>query len=270
MPSRRTRRQFLAGAAAAASAGTAGCTGSELTETAPIDRTVAVDGVAELAVSATVGDVEVRGADREDVRVTGRKRAASERDLEELTLAERREGDRLTLHRDGEDQWLPFRGTTGKLELQVEVPRDLRVAEVLTSTGVVDVRDVTGPVELSATTGEVRAEAVDGAVSAAATTGDVAVDGTLAAAEVTTGRVDATVRGLADPAEVEATTGEVELALAPDLDVAAALETDTGSVTVGDAFDYERDGDGGVATLGDGTRSLSVSATTGQVTLSTL
>lgn len=268
-----TRRGLLAGATAAL-AGLAGCSSIvDRDEREEIDRTFDVADVDALSVATRTGDVDVRGADRSDVRVTGVKRAASQEAIDALQLQATRAAGTLDLSTTVEGEpWPVGFWRTPRLDLTVEVPRDRRVERAEATTGDVDVRDVRGPIVAETDTGDVDVSGVRERLVAEADTGDVAVDGEEVDRLTTdTGGVDATIRGLASPATIETDTGDAAVALAADLDVTVSVSVDTGEADVGDGFDSVRIQDGsGEVVLGDGSGALTVTTDTGDVTLRTL
>lgn len=274
MPTATTRRGLLAGASAATLASLAGCFLVERDERETFERTYGVDGLDSLSVRTDVGDVDVRAADRADVHVAGEKLAASEDAIDALELREQRAAGTLELSTAVEGEpWPVGFWRTPQLNLTVEVPRSLWVERAEADTGDVDVRDVQGPIDAEADTGDVTLAGTRGRVTAEADTGDVSVDGGRVRRLATdTGDVDATVRALDAPAEVQTDTGDATLTLARDLDVTVSVSVDTGDISV-DSEEFDSvviEDDSGEVVLGDGSAGLSVRTDTGDVWLSTV
>ena len=271
-----TRRRLLGGIGAALVAGLAGCTGATpfVGKRIEDDRTIATEDATALAVDARVGDVTIRGEERDDVDVDILKQSSSVAgDLSKLDLAVEREDGRLTLatRYDGDSSLL---GGTPTMDLTIRVPRSLRVAEIAASVGDVRVEDVTGDLEVSTSVGDSTIENVDGAVTAEASTGDVTIEGASAVGDVSAsvGDLDLAVPAIDGDTTFETSTGDIDAALSPDLDAELAAEAGVGDVTVDglslqDGTQTESTATG---TLGDGGPDLDVETSTGDVHLSAL
>lgn len=284
-----TRRRFLAVGASAALAGLAGCLGGERTAEETVTRTVDPADASGISIAGEIGDVVVRGDDRDDVSVEGIKRAGDEDALDQVSLSVERQDDAIDVaaenEHDGGGLFLP--SVPPLIDLTVTVPADLRVTSADADTGDVDVQDVTGPTDVTANTGDIdlsdvsgdvtartdtgdqRIARVDGIVTATADTGDVTVrEATLDEATADTGDVTAEIQGLDEDARVATDTGDVDLTLPSSLDVGIEVSVDTGDITVrgldGGTVETE---DSYETSLGNGTRMLSVETNTGDVTL---
>jgi hypothetical protein len=271
-----TRRRLLSGGGAALLTALAGCSGATpfVGKRESYGRTLPTDGVDRLAVETAVGDVRVTAADRDDVAVEVVERAGSlGADLSALAFESERVDGRLDLRSvwRGDDSGF---GGRPAMDLDVRVPRSLAVERVRADVGQVTVEGVAGDVDAEAGTGDAVVRGVAGAVTAVSDTGDVTVrsPGALAGAEADTGDVDVEAPVLAGDVRVETDTGDVSLALSPDVDAELAARTDTGDVTVeGLSLSDATRGEALVTgVLGDGTRSLTAVADTGDVTVTAL
>lgn len=271
-----SRRRLLAGVGAAAAAGLAGCSGATpfVGKRIEDDRTIATEGATALTVDARVGDVTIRGEDRDDLHVRLVKQSSSVGvDLSKLDLTVDREGDQLELatRYTGDSSLL---GGQPSMDLTVVVPRSLRVAELAASVGDVLVEDVTGDLAVSVSVGETTIENVDGAVTAEASTGDVHIKGASAVGDVSAsvGDLDLAVPAIDGDATFETSTGDIDAALSPDLDADLAAETSVGDVTVEGLSlrNSSRTEQSVSGTLGDGGPTLGVETNTGDVHLSAL
>lgn len=292
MTSSTTRRRLLASAGTVGLGAIAGCSLLERDEHATVSRQFDAADLGTLAVDSTAGAVAVRGHDGEAIRLRADKRAASEDGLDALSLAGRRDGDRLVVETDrgsGPEPlgWLK----TPTMELEVEVPPGVAVERVATDAGGIEVDGVAGPLEAVARHGDVYVGSIEGAVdvrsnagnvtvrdatgSIAARTavGDVTVDGVIDRLRSDAGEIAATVRGLGEDPSIRSAAADVSLALAAELDV--TIETD---VALGD-LDVHGDGLEAVAAeaadsvrvvVGDGSERLVVETDTGEVTVTTL
>lgn len=271
MTKQQSRRRFLAGSGAVAAGLLAGCLGGERDERESFERTVD-GGVAELTVETEIGSVEIRGTDREDVHVAGEKVGTSQADLDDLELREHRDGDRLFLERyyDGEDSWLSL-DREPKLDLTIEVPRSIAIDRVESDNGDLDVEGIDGTVRALTDNGSVRVSDVSEPVTVDVDNGDVTLDGGVESVTSDNGEVDATIRSLADVAELSTDNGDVTAALATDLDVDVTVETDNGELTVEEGFeDVTRSEERVEFSVGEGSSSLDVTTDNGDVTIETI
>lgn len=268
-----TRRGLLAGIGATALAGLAGCTGATpfVGKRIEENRTIATEDATALSVDARVGDLIVRGEDREDVAVEMLKQSSSVGgDLSKLDLAVDRGGDRLSLatRYTGESSLL---GGTPTMDLTIRVPRSFRVASLSASVGDVTVEDVTGDLSVDASVGDTTIRNVDGAVSARTSTGDVQIEGASAVGDIRTdvGDLDLAVAAIDGATTFETSTGDIEAALAPELDAELAAEASVGDVTVEGLTlqNGTRTESAASGTLGDGGPTLRVETSTGDITL---
>lgn len=288
MPIVTTRRRLLASAVTVAST-LAGCGLFDRDETASVVRTYDADATDALAIETGTGDLAVRRHAGQEVRVHGRKRAASEDAVEALGLAGRREAGRLALEteREGRDGPLDWRRTP-KLDLQVEVPEGVAVDRAVTDAGDLEVEGVAGPLEARSGAGDVYVAEIDGAVdvrtesgaaiardvagpiAARSESGDVTVDGVIDSLRAQTGSITATIRGLSDDPWIGGAAADVSLAVARSLDVTVAA----------DVSDVDLQGDGLRAVsaaassievvVGDGGERLRIETETGEVSITTV
>jgi hypothetical protein len=271
-----TRRGLLGGIGAAVVAGLSGCTGATpfVGKRIEEDRTIAVEDATALAVDARVGDVTVHGETREDVAVHMVKQSSSVAgDLSKLDLATERSDDRLTLatRYTGDTSLL---GGTPTMDLTIRVPDSLRLADIGASVGDVQVEDVAGDLHVDSSVGDVTVEGIDGAVSARASTGDVTVRGASAVGDVRAdvGDLDLDVSAIDGDTTFETSTGDIEAAVAPEVDAELVAEASVGDVTVEGLTlqDGTRTESSASGTLGDGGPTLRVETSTGDVNLSAL
>lgn len=267
---------MLSGGAVAALTALSGCSGltpfvgqrTEETRTVPVEDATAVD------VGVDVGDVTLRGTDRDDVQVRLVKQASSVTvDLSKLQLRVERAGDELRFLSEwtGGDSLF---GGAPSLDLDVAIPRSFAVASIETAVGDIEATDATGDVTAQSRVGDVHLHRVDGAVTASSRTGDVTVrePGRLDGADTRTGDVTVDVPAIEGDTLLESRTGDVEAALAPDLDAELTARTDTGDVSVsgvGLTAGARRE-TLVTGTLGDGGPALTAETTTGDVTVTSL
>ncbi|NHN41487.1 DUF4097 family beta strand repeat protein [Halorubellus sp. JP-L1] len=270
-----SRRRLLAGTGTALAAALAGCSGLTpfVGKRQESSRSVGVEGVSALSAVVDVGDVSVRSADRDDVRVDVVKQSSSvNADLSKLEFRVERPSDRVRLR----GEWTGDSGLSGQpsLDLDVVVPRSLAVTRVRTDVGDVDVEDVRGDVRARTSTGDVTLRSVSGTARAETSTGDVVVgdvDG-FDGAESSTGDVDVEIPSIDGDTTVETSTGDVSAAIGAGMDADVRASTNTGDVAVGNlALDDASVGETSASgTLGGGGPLLRFETRTGDVRLETL
>lgn len=213
--------------------GLAGCisTGAARDVSDEIDETIDAD-VDDLVIETTAGSITVVASDRDDIAVDGEKHAASEADLDALTLEQTIEEGTLSLVADTDDVDTSLFGLqlrpNPKLDLDIEVPQSVSLSAAETVAGTIDIEGVSGPMSVGATAGAVSLSSIDGAVSIEVTAGDIDVDDVDGPvdAEATAGRVSLSTIG--DDATVETTTGDVNV---HGVDGDLTVETTVGSVS---------------------------------------
>ena len=289
-----TRRGLLGAVATTGLLGLAGCTGStpfvgrQLEET----RTIPLEGAETLAIDTDIGEISVTSVDRDDIHLDIVEQSSSIRtDLDDLTLEIERTDGRLELRSawDGSEGWFSSRPA---MDLDVEIPRELHLERVDTSTGRITVRDVEGDLTATASTGRVDVSDVDGSVTAetstgrievADVTGTVTADASTGRVEVrdvgrlgdvttSTGRIDVEVPAIDGDTTLSASTGRITAAIGRDLDAELRASTNTGGIDVGDLPLEERirRDDRLEGRLGDGGPTLRIETSTGRISLSAL
>ena len=274
MPRDTTRRKLLGGLAATGTAALAGCTGATPFVGRRIEETETVDPADATAIEIVgrVGDLSIVGTDRDTVHLDVEKQTSSLRtDLEAFHLRSETVDDVLAFSSEYEAD-LGWFESQPRMNLDVELPAELAVERLRTSTGRIAVRDVLGDLEAESTTGGVRISNVDGAVAAEATTGSVRledVDG-FVRAETTTGGIEA--RDVEGVEHLSTTTGSVDAALSTDLDAELVIATNTGGIDV-DGLDIDEEvstSDEVRGTLGEGGPRLRITTTTGSISVTAL
>lgn len=289
-----TRRRLLGGCGVAGVAALAGCSGSTPLVGRQLESSETIDPADSEMVSVEVvsGDVTIDGDDRDDIDLDIVKQSSSIRtDLKELHFEYDHDGDTLELRSDwdGSEGWFRSRPS---LDLDIAMPRELAIDRIDTSTGRVTVRNVEGEMSLDTTTGRVTAENVDGSVIGDTTTGRVTIEditgtasadtttgrieihdvGRIGDLSATTGRISTDVPAIDGDTTISALTGQVTAAIDPDLDAELVVETNTGSISVDNlAIDGGvREDDRVTGTLGEGGPTLTISTSTGRISLERL
>jgi hypothetical protein len=126
-----------------------------------------------ITVVARVGDVDIVGSDRPDVRLTTMERRSVWGGGHVKVLGD---AARLRLDDgcDGVPSGVPFVHRSCRVRYRLEVPRDTAL-RVVDGTGAIRVEDLRGATDLHSSTGPVRATGVSGPLRVRADTGDVRV-----------------------------------------------------------------------------------------------
>jgi|GEM_PF-3513801 len=268
---RHTRRAVLGSLAAV---GLEGCTGrlggdaEQTTETT--ERTLSA--VPEtLSVTNDVGPVSVTGEDRSDVQIELTCRGDPDR-IERLAFSVQRDGSSVSLAGETDNDGLIQNDSGLSLSIAVRLPTSVAVERVETTVGDVTLTGVGGDPTVASTASELTVRSVDGFVSAETTTGDVTVRdvGGLDSVEATTGDLALDVPSLRSDSSITTTAGDVELAVAPDLDATVSVSADAGDVTVSGlplTRTEQTTGTTASGTLGGGDDRLDVETDVGTVEL---
>ena len=263
-----SRRAVLA-SATTITAGTAGCVASSRNVEESISETIDPDGANALTVSGEAGSVEVVGESRETVALEGRTRAATEDDLEDVSVDVDRSGDTVAVVvDDGTGNGLFSFGPGPVVDLELAVPDSLRVAAVDTGSGSIDVRDVRGPLEADTGSGSIAIENVEGALETDTGSGSQTLEGVEESltAETGSGSIAAEFDSLADDTSLETGSGSVSLTLPAEADATIEISTGSGTATVrGSGVDRVETNDDVATTVGDGTHAVEIETGSGDV-----
>lgn len=217
-----TRRQVLAGGSLAALAALAGCMSVERDEEATTQERYVLDGVSALRLDNDNGSITVRGEERSDVALTGRKRAVSEDDLDTVRVEATRTGDALTLAVE-HDGGHVFRLRPGPvMDLEVTVPEDLAIQRIETVNGGIEVVGVQGDVTVETVNGRVDVSDVQGGVTAETTNGGVSLTDVRGDVAVRTTNGAVSLVGIHGDVTAETTNGDISAT-----DVAGRVTADT-------------------------------------------
>lgn len=208
-----SRRRLLAGgglAAATALAGCAGRLGGRLDESTTVSERYDAAGLTALEASTVDGELTVTGEDRETVALDAEKRGGSREALEAMTVDVRQAGGTLSVTVDDEDA----SGLTGprpQVDLEFAVPAGLRVAQLRSTNGVIDVSGVFGPMVVRSTNGDVSVTGINGDVDVELVNGRIEVDGV--DGDVTAGATNGeiTVRSVTGDVTADSANGDVSV-----------------------------------------------------------
>lgn len=123
----------------------------------PVSRSFTLGAGGRLKVDNVNGSIRVQAGDGATVQVEAVKRARREADLERVEVVFKQEGSRLSIHTQhtqATKQWfLSSWGNSAWVDYTITVPRDVRVEGLENVNGVIEVRDVKGPIRASTVNG---------------------------------------------------------------------------------------------------------------------
>jgi len=259
------------------------------------EKTFAVSGAPQLAVSTFDGSIEVRGWDRDEVAVEVEKVGPDQATVERIQVTATRNGDAITIDVRKPS---PLESTgmrrTPSANLVVSVP--LKTAIVARSgDGSISIRRVTGTLDLDTEDGSIRVEEIAGMLTARTGDGDVigrkmdgradirtddgvvGLDGVLTALKVETrdGAVEVTARpGSRTDGDWDVTTGDGDLRIEVPEGFGAEVDARTGDGrirvdTITDrpeaTKDEREDRDSVTGRLGGGGKALRLRTSSGSI-----
>lgn len=266
-----SRRSVLASSGLLGLAALSGCTGfTGPASTGSMNQTVALRGAELLVVENKNGDVVVEpDAELTDhVVVNATLRVFGGTGLfDDVEVETTVDGETLGV----ETTYATTEARRVSVALDIRVPPALAVRRVSTGNGDVEVSDLPGDATVESANGDAVATGVDGFVTVRSANGDAvarACSG-IAGASTANGQVEVEVRTIRGDVSLTAGNGDVEAALAPDLDAELVCSTANGDVDIRDldvsvTRDEPRRFEG---TLGDGGDTITASSGNGDVEL---
>ena len=231
---RLSRRSLLGSCIAAGTAALAGCTSGSLEAETTVTREYDGTDVSEITVQGVNGDIVVRDVQRETIQLDGKKRAASEEDLDRITLQADQSDDRLSLTVESEDSgFLPLGSSPLQMDLTLTVPEGLHL-------------------------------------TAEATNGDVDIEtngGESVTADTTNGGITVLTAGSAE-VQTDTTNGDISITLPATAEPAISVDTTNGDTTInGFQADSTESGSAVDRMVGNGTHRVRASSMNGDITI---
>ncbi|TVR61106.1 MAG: hypothetical protein EA426_04025 [Spirochaetaceae bacterium] len=235
--------------------------------------TVPADGITNVILKNTWGDVAISGDDRSEITIDARivawgaddEQARSRAD--EATVRHVVDGAELTLDLDGADENKRIR-----TDYTIHVPRRLGIL-VRVKSGEVAVDDVSGEVAVATMSGDVKINGCPGDLNVRTKSGDITIAGAEGSAEVmsTTGDLELEFRRCAGcTVGARTTTGDVELVLPPDAAVRIEAQTTSGEIECTlDLNERAHSKNSLSGTFNAPTGSVAIKTVTGDVTIKT-
>ncbi|HEY3374169.1 MAG TPA: DUF4097 family beta strand repeat-containing protein [Candidatus Aquicultor sp.] len=160
------------------------------------------------------------------------------------------------------------------LHNRITVPRGVQVAYLETSTGKINVANVSGDVDAKTSTGAIQIQRADGFVRAVTSTGSIDITGVngIYEARTSTGNISVEVQAIRDNLEIKTKTGSIAVFLSPS--IAAQLEASTSNgkityedlpLTVSQSTDKKL-----IGKIGEGGGKIDIKASTGSISLKKL
>ena len=263
------RRTFEAGLAACLASGLTGCV-TDLPgfgqETRTGSRTYSVDAGTPLAVRNRNGSVTVEGYDGDAVEVDFEIRGPSSESVSAVSVT----GSRT----DGQFRVVTEYDTDRRrasVALTIRCPDDVPVERVATTNGSVEVVEAAGNPTLVSENGSLTARNVEGTVALTTSNGSITARnvGSVASAKTTGGSIEIDVPAIDEDVTIRTANGNIDAALATDLDAEISATTTNGSVELHglDLSGVETSRTSVSGTLGDGTYDLSIRTENGSIDL---
>jgi DUF4097 and DUF4098 domain-containing protein YvlB len=229
-----SRRSLLGACIAAGTTALAGCASGSLEAESTVTEEYDGADISAIDVQAINGDINIRDEQRETVQVNAKKRAASEDELDRITLQADQSDDRLSLTVDTEDSgFLPFSPSPLQMDLTLTVPEELHLTAEATN----------GDIGIETNKPE--------SVTADTTNGDVTLS-------------------LSEPAEVQTdtTNGDVSITLPATAEPAISFDTTNGDTTINGFEADSTESDSEIDRLiGDGTHRITANSVNGDITV---
>ena len=222
-----------------------------------------------LDVYNTVGAVNISGWDRDYIEVIAEKQSLLGLFMDDVSI-EVTEGDRFVVR----SQYDTIQSRMVGVEYNITVPEHVLVGHIETSTGSIQVYDVTGDVDAKTSTGSVDLDRVTGFVRATTSTGSVSiarVSGVFAAT-TSTGSITVEVHAISESLRISSSTGSVTVSLDPRIDAHIEARSSTGKISHKELplIISESDNRKLVARMGEGKGRISISTSTGSIELKAL
>jgi DUF4097 and DUF4098 domain-containing protein YvlB len=230
-----------------------------------------VDTGTHLRVHNRNGSVTVGGHDGDSVEVDITVRGPSKDALDAVSVTASRSDGELRLKTEYEDT-SAARETS--VTMTVQCPTDVRVEQIETVNGAVEVTGVAGDPALESKNGSVTARNVDGTVSLRTTNGKITAReiGGVTGARTTNGSIAIDVPAIEEDVKIRTKNGRIEAALASSLDATVSATTTNGSVDIHhiDLSSVQTSKTRVSGVLGKGTHDLSFVTTNSSIDLRTL
>lgn len=146
-------------------------------------------------------------------------------------------------------------------------------ASIATTSGDIDLSDITGNVKASSVSGDVEARDVKGSFAATSTSGDIKAQAMtrLQSAVTTSGDIAVKTRALADEVKLRSTSGDIQLTIAGNSGITFRAATVSGDIDLDRVADVKYDTKSKrkiVAQLNGGGQTLSVETVSGDIKIS--
>ncbi|HZS08688.1 MAG TPA: DUF4097 family beta strand repeat-containing protein [Blastocatellia bacterium] len=233
-------------------------------------QTYRVGAGASVGIHNVSGNVKVTGYNGDAIIVAGFKEG---RDRDLVSVEDRSTAGNVSVH----VRYPEHCNCDASIRFEVQVPQAVkyRFDAISSVSGNVEVSGVSGELRARSVSGEVKVKSVSGSVNASSVSGDVEVEEVVGAASAksTSGNVEAAISRLEGGEKIEfaSVSGNVQVRLPSNLDAEIDLSTLSGSLRTDFPITIEeaRFGPGRRARgrVGNGSRSLRLSSTSGNVSL---
>lgn len=234
------------------------------------NRSYSLGSGSKIRISSVSGDIIVKGYNGDSVVVTG-IREGRDRDL--ITVEDRSSGNTVDIG----VRYPKNCNCDASIRFEIQVPSESKYdfSNISSASGDIDVNNVRGSLNVKTASGDVRVKGFDGEANVSSASGDVTVSevsGTVSA-RAASGDVEVEINRLDGTGNMEFSTasGDVRVTVPGSLDADVDMSTVSGSLETDFPIQVEekRHGAGRRASgrLGNGARTLRISAASGDVTL---
>ena len=138
------------------------------------DETVQLDIDGEFSLENVNGSIQVETWDRDEVRIKGRKKASSEKFLQQIEIEVSGEGSRVGVKTRHRNLWGFFNMGSRSVDYEIWVP-ELAEVEITTVNGQVEIDNLAGSVRAKTVNGNVRIDQTEGDATASTVNGSIEV-----------------------------------------------------------------------------------------------
>ena len=222
-------------------------------------KRIPVTGVPNLTIRSFDGSIEIRGWDREEIRVDLERRAATDADARRIRVDVTESGGEVVIEarqgqRDGFFEHFAYQSP--RVRMVLAVPHRLNVT-ARTGDGVILARDLNGRIELNTGDGSVRLQDVQGRMTIRTGDGAVTANELQGSVTVSTGDGSVLLSGRLDELEARTGDGAIDVSVLPGSIMKSNWRVSTGDggvkILLPQEFNADIEattGDGGIATSG--------------------
>jgi DUF4097 and DUF4098 domain-containing protein YvlB len=208
--------------------GFSGCFGPQTTEY--FNGSYAVNEQTILTVTNINGQVEISSWDGNNVTINAVKKSSfGQEELNKIDINVTSIGNYLNI----QTKYTGFSTIRGSVDMNIKVPRNIRIESVTTSNGAIQITNTNGDIKASSSNGAIVINTVDGYVSAETSNGRIDIKGTTGLSNIHTsnGAITVEVAHLRENISVDTSNGPVRVYINPSLNATIDMTTSNGQIT---------------------------------------